>query len=307
MIPTPRDLPPMTDSEFRMFCELIRDHCGLHFGPESRFLLEKRVARRMAELDIGGYAAYHYLLRSDRDGGEEMSNAVDELTTNETYFFRELSPLRALVNEIVPECQQRSSRPVTVWSAGCSSGEEPYTVLMLAREAGLEPGRDIRVYASDISRRMLHKARRGVYREASFRDTESYYREKYFVEKDGSHCIRDELKRHVDFIHLNLVDRQKIAILGSMDVILCRNVIIYFDTETKREVVQTFHEKLVPGGHLLMGHSESLLNLSNDFELRHLTHDMVYRRPTPGEIPIDRWHSAAAAAIGRADRDREAS
>jgi len=297
----------MTDAEFRMFCELIRSHCGLHFGPESRFLLEKRIARRMAELDIGGYAAYHYLLRSDRDGGEEMSNAVDVLTTNETYFFRELSPLRALVNEIIPECQQRSSRPVAVWSAGCSSGEEPYTVLMLAREAGLEPGRDIRVYASDISRRMLHKARRGVYREASFRDTESYYREKYFVEKDGSHCIRDELKRHVDFIHLNLVDRQKIAILGTMDVILCRNVIIYFDTEIKREVVRTFHEKLAPGGHLLMGHSESLLNLSNEFELRHLTHDMVYRRPTPGEIPVDRWHVAAAAAIGRADRDGEAS
>ena len=232
-----------------------------------------------------------------------MSNAIDELTTNETYFFRELSPLRALVNEIVPECQQRSSRHVRVWSAGCSSGEEPYTVLMLAREAGLEPGRDIKVYASDISRRMLHKARRGVYREASFRDTESYYRDKYFVEKNGSHCIRDELKRHVDFIHLNLVDRQNIAILGTMDVILCRNVIIYFDTETKREVVQTFHEKLVPGGHLLMGHSESLLNLSNDFELRHLTHDMVYRRPTPGEIPVDRWHAAAAAAIGRVDGD----
>jgi len=302
-----RDIPPMTDSEFRMFCELIRNHCGLHFGPESRFLLEKRIARRMVELEIGSYAAYHYLLRSERDGGEEMANAVDELTTNETYFFRELSPLRALVNEIIPEFQQSASRPVSIWSAGCSSGEEPYSVLMLAREAGLEPGKDIHLYASDISRRVLHKARRGVYREASFRDTESYYREKYFVEKDGSHCIRDELKRHVDFIHLNLVDRGKIAILGTMDVILCRNVIIYFDAETKRNVVHTFHDKLHPGGYLLMGHSESLLNLSTDFELRHLSNDMVYRRPTPGEATGDRWHRAAAAAIGRADREGEAS
>jgi len=307
MHPASRDISPMTDSEFRMFCELIRNHCGLHFGPESRFLLEKRIVRRMSTLEIGTYAAYHYLLRSDRDGGDEMANAVDELTTNETYFFRELSPLRALVNEIVPEFQQQSSRPVAIWSAGCSSGEEPYTVLMLAREAGLEPGKDIHVYASDISRRVLHKARRGVYREASFRDTESYFREKYFVEKDGSYCIRDELKRHVDFIHLNLVDRQKIAILGTMDVILCRNVIIYFNAETKRNVVQTFHEKLHPGGYLLMGHSESLLNLSNDFALRHLRNDMVYRRPAPGEETGDRWHRAAAAAIGSAERDGEAS
>jgi chemotaxis protein methyltransferase CheR len=141
-----------------------------------------------------------------------------------------------------------------------------------------------------------------VYREASFRDTESYYRQKYFVEKDGSWTIRDEVKRHVDFIHLNLVDRGKIAILGTMDVILCRNVIIYFDTDTKRRVVQTYHEKLVPGGYLLMGHAESLLNLSNDFELRHLRNDMVYRRPTPGELPTDRWHAAAAAAIARVER-----
>jgi len=301
MIHPPREITPMTDSEFRMFCELIRNHCGLHFGQESRFLLEKRIARRMNELDIGSYAAYHYLLRSERDGGEELANAVDELTTNETYFFRELSPLRALVNEIVPEFRARKDGPVSIWSAGCSSGEEPYTVLMLAREAGLEPGRDVQIYASDISRRMLQKARRGVYRDASFRDTESYFREKYFLDKDGSWFIRDELKRHVQFIHLNLVERQMIAILGRMDVILCRNVIIYFDTDTKREVVHTFNEKLVPGGYLLMGHSESLLNLSNDFDLRHLTNDMVYRRPIPGESPEERWHAAAAAAIGRVD------
>jgi len=294
---------PMTDSEFRMFCELIRNHCGLHFTPDSRFLFEKRIARRMIELSIGSFAAYHYLLRSERDGGDEMANAVDELTTNETYFFRELSPLRALVNEIIPEFRARSDRAVSIWSAGCSSGEEPYTILMLAREAGLEPGRDVRVYASDISRRVLGKARRGVYREASFRDTESYFRKKYFQEKDGSWWIRDEIKRHVDFIHLNLVDPAKIAILGPMDVVLCRNVIIYFDVDTKRHVIQTFQEKLKPGGYLLMGHAESLLNLSNEFELRHLRNDMVYRKPRPGEVPADRWHAAATAAIDRVDRE----
>ncbi len=297
-----RDVQQMTDSEFRMFCELFRSHCGLHFGSESRFLLEKRILRRMNELDVGSFAAYHYLLRHEHDGDRELASAIDELTTNETYFFRELSPLRALIDEIIPDVQQRHpGRPVSIWSAGCSSGEEPYTVLMLAREAGLEPGADLHVYASDISRRMLTKARRGLYRDASFRDTDPYFKEKYFLQKDGSYQIRDEVKQHVDFIHLNLVDRTKIAILRTMDVILCRNVIIYFDTDTKREVITTFQQKLHPGGYLLMGHSESLLNLSNDFELRHLTNDMVYRRPTPGDDPGDRWHTAAAAAITRVD------
>ncbi len=295
------DIAPLTDSEFRMFCELFRAHCGLHFGPESRFLLEKRLARRMSEIEVESYGAYHYLLRSERDGAEEMAAAIDALTTNETYFFRELSPLRALVNEIIPERLQNQPGPVTIWSAGCSSGEEPYTILMLAREAGLEPGRDLHVYASDISRGVLQKARRGVYREASFRDTDSYFKEKYFVEKDGSYAIRDEVKHHVDFIHLNLVDQSKIAILPTMDVILCRNVIIYFDTETKASVVRTFHDKLSPAGYLLVGHSESLLNLSNDFQLHHLRNDMVYRKPAVGEERGDRWHGAAEAAIARVD------
>ena len=174
--------------------------------------------------------------------------------------------------------------------------------MILALEAGLVPGVDLRVYASDISQRMLKKARQGVYREASFRETEPALRERYFSEKDGSWRIADTVKKHVDFIHLNLLDRSKIALLGAMDVILCRNVIIYFDVEIKRHVIQTFFDKLRPGGHLLLGHSESLINLSNAFELRHLRNDLVYRRPLPGAPVGDPWHSAAAAAIGRVDR-----
>jgi chemotaxis protein methyltransferase CheR len=194
--------------------------------------------------------------------------------------------------------------PVSIWSAGCSSGEEPYSIVILAREAGLEPGVDLRVYASDISHRMLRKARQGVYREASFRETETALRDKYFVEKDGLRRIADSVKEHVDFIHLNLLDRSKIALLGSMDVVLCRNVIIYFDAESKRQVIQTFFEKLRRGGHLLLGHSESLINLSTAFELRHLRNDLVYRRPHRESLIEDPWHVAAEAAIGRVE-DRE--
>jgi chemotaxis protein methyltransferase CheR len=297
----------LTDSEFRMFANFVREHSGLDFGESSRFLLERRLSRRVRELELSSFAAYHYRIRNSSSGSDELPNLIDELTTNETYFFREYSQLRALIDEVFEELQldrgNRGDRPINVWSAGCSSGEEPYSIAMLAREAGMKPGVDIRVYASDISRRMLRKARKGVYREASFRETDPHLREKYFVEKDRLWQISDDLKRDVDFIHLNLLDKSKLALLRSMDVILCRNVIIYFNIDTKCQVIRTFYEKLRPGGHLLLGHSESLINLSTSFELRHLRRALVYRRPLPGLAAEDPWNIAAAAAIARSDHE----
>ncbi len=308
-MPDPNEALVISDAEFRLFGELLRNHCGLHFDESSRFLLEKRVGRRIRELGLGGFTAYLYALRST-GGDEEMATLVDLITTNETYFFRERGQLQALVGEIIPELLlQRapgSTRPVSIWSAGCSSGEEPYSVIALAMEAGLEPGRDLRVYASDISRPVLTKSRRGVYRESSFRETSDALRARYFVEKDGLFRICDDVKKHVDFIHLNLLDDSKIALLGAMDVILCRNVIIYFDAETKRRVIQTFYDRLRPGGYLLLGHSESLINVSSAFELSHLKRDLVYRRPVPGEERPDSWHQiaeAAAASVSRRERE----
>jgi chemotaxis protein methyltransferase CheR len=282
-----------TDAEFRMFRELLRSHCGLHFAEDLRYLLEKRVARRAEALGLNSFTSYHYLLRRGTDGDEELARLIDDVTTNETYFMRERDQLRALVEEILPEFRKEGAGPVNVWSAGCSSGEEPYSVVMLALEAGLTPGRDLRVYASDISRSMLHRARQGEYRESSFRSTEDYLKAKYFVEKEGVHRISDDVKRHVCFAHLNLLDPARQGLLGTMHVVLCRNVIIYFDLETKRQVIQAFDAKLRPGGYLLLGHSESLINLSTAFELRHLRHDMVYRKPGLGES-LDAWNTGAA-------------
>jgi chemotaxis protein methyltransferase CheR len=191
---------------------------------------------------------------------------------------------------------------VSLWSAGCSSGEEPYSVVILAREAGFDPERDLRVYASDISRRMMKRARQGTYREASFRETEPSLRAKYFEEKDGLWTISDSVKKCVDFIHVNLMDRARVTLLGTMDVILCRNVMIYFDADGKRQALAMFEEKLRPGGHLLLGHAESLINVNTSLELRHLRTDLVYRRPIPGLSTPDPWHVAARRAIGDAER-----
>jgi chemotaxis protein methyltransferase CheR len=255
------------------------------------------VARRVDALDLGSFAAYSYYLRDGAEGEEELGRLIDALTTNETYFFRERNQLRTLIEEVVPELLKRragSQRPISIWSAGCSSGEEPYTIVMMAKEAGLEPGRELRVYAADISQAMLRKAREGVYREASFRETDSQMRDKYFEEKDGVYRIGRDVKRHVDFIHLNLLEPARLALVGPMDVILCRNVIIYFDKACRAKVIQTFHDKLRPGGYLLLGHSESLINISTAFELHHFTHDLVYRRPVTGEHKPDPWEELAA-------------
>lgn len=303
----PEPTAPMTDGEFRMFSELLRSHCGLHFGAETRFLLEKRIERRMRERAITSFAAYHWELRNPSGGAGELAQLIDEVTTNETYFFRERRQLRALVGEIFPELmlerRERRGAPITVWSAGCASGEEPYSIVILAREAGMDPTRDLRVYASDISRRALLRARQGTYREASFRETEGLLRERYFAEKDGRWKISDDVKRCVDFIHLNLLDKTKLALLGSMDVILCRNVLIYFDLDGKRRVIETFERKLRPGGHLLLGHSESLINLTTSLELRHLKADLVYRKPVRGALSRDPWHVAAGDAVRRVEED----
>jgi chemotaxis protein methyltransferase CheR len=185
---------------------------------------------------------------------------------------------------------------VGIWSAGCSSGEEPYSVVILAREAGFVPDVDFRVYASDVSQRMLRRAREGVYRETSFRDTEPELRDRYFRVSEQGLRISDDVKRHVDFIHLNLFDAPKLALLGMLDVILCRNVIIYFAAAEKRRAIEAFHDKLRPGGYLLLGHSESLIDLSNAFELRHLRRDLVYRRPLGTRIGAESWSGAGDAA-----------
>jgi chemotaxis protein methyltransferase CheR len=129
---------------------------------------------------------------------------------------------------------------------------------------------------------------------------DAWLRDKYFALKDGSYRISDEIKKHVHFAHLNLMDESRSALLGLLDVILCRNVIIYFDLETKRRVVRTFQQKLRPGGYLLLGHSESLINLSTDFTLEHLRQDMVYRKPAEG----DPWHETAARTVALLDRQR---
>jgi chemotaxis protein methyltransferase CheR len=250
------------------------------FADSSKYLLQKRLSPRARELNFDSFQKYFYFLQYDPRAESEFDQIYDLVTTNETYFFREPAQLTAFIEEIVPDIlTKKPVKKVRVWSAGCSSGEEPYSIAILLEEAGWYQRAAFEIFASDINQQVLSKARRGQYRESAFRSTEATLRDKYFNrEADGSWKIRDEVRNRVSFGRLNLYDEARVSLLGHLDIIFCRNVIIYFDDASKRVVVSNFYNRLIDGGYLLLGHSESLISLSTQFKLRHLKNDMVYQR-----------------------------
>lgn len=267
--------------EFRLLRDLVNRHCGIVLTIEQRPIIERRLRERLSIHGLQSFSEYYQLLRSPDHGREELDEAIDIVTVNETYFYREEFQLSALQNEIVPILRKppMNRTELAIWSAGCSTGEEVYSLAMLAAEAGLVGGTDLRIFGSDISRRCIAHARRGVYGPASFRALPAYLRRKYFVDRpDGLH-VSEELRPWCHFGHLNLLEPAKVSVVGRVDVILCRNVLIYFDDASRRQVIDMFYDRLVPGGFLLLGHSESLLNVSTAFELVHLRDDLVYRKP----------------------------
>jgi chemotaxis protein methyltransferase CheR len=273
----------LTDEEFRMLRDLIYRYSGLHFDEDNRFLLERRLATRLSIYQMGSFHDYYYYLKYDQNREQELSDIMDILTTNETYFFREAFQLKAFTDEIIPEMisvkLQRGDRSLRIWSAGCSTGEEPYTIAMLLLGNPLLAGWEIEIIGTDISQRVLHHARKGVYGSSSFRATEDYFRKRHFHEQDGGFRINDQIRELVTFSRLNLFDENRFLFLGKMDIVFCRNVIIYFDQTAKKKVVEHFYNTLNPGGFLLLGHSESLMNITTAFSLRHFKNDMVYGKP----------------------------
>ena len=268
---------------FRLLRDVIYQHAGLWFDDDAAFLIARRLSPRIEALSLADFEDYYRFLRvaSPEARRAELDEIVERVTTNETYFFREGYQLDALRHEILPDLyfKKPRGRRLTVWSAGCASGEEAYTIAILVHETGLFGEWDVRVFGSDISRKMLTVARKGIYGRASFRSTEARLLRRYFREVEGKRQVRDEVRHMVSFGQINLVDDPAAMLVGEVDVILCRNVLIYFDQASRKKVIDTLYRKLMKGGYLLLGHSESLINISTAFELVHLKNDMVYRKP----------------------------
>ncbi len=271
----------ISTERFRLIRDLVNERFGIYLSDDSMFLLESRLGERLSLLGLDSFADYHRYLKYHPGGPAELENAVDLLTTNETYFFREDYQLRTFARDILPELHNRLSqkRRMMIWSAGCSSGEEAYTIAMLVKESRMFHGWDVRIFGSDVCRLVLRKARSGVYGSASFRTTPPEMKDRYFTEVPAGFRVNDEIKTMCHFGHLNLLDEEKVVFLGLVDVIFCRNVLIYFDKRSKMKAISLFYNRLNPDGYLLLGHTESLINLSTAFELVHLSEDLVYRRP----------------------------
>lgn len=281
--------PTLSLKEFRLLRDLVNQFCGIYFADDSAYIVARRLRERLRDLGIDDFTEYHRYLLYHPKAQAELEAAAEVLTTNETYFFREAYQLRAFTDEILPVVRGRAlargARRLDVWSAGCSSGEEVYTIAMLIDATGLFDGWDVRVFGNDISRRVLRKARGATYTAASFRAMIPDY-ERYFIETEEGKQVHPRIRSMCHFGHLNLMNQRRAAIVGRVDVAFCRNVLIYFDDASRRKVLDTIYQRLQRGGYLLLGHSESLLRSSTAFEIAQLTTDIVYRRPIPyTELP----------------------
>ena len=277
----------LSPEDFKLIRDLIAKHSGISLPDSTHYLVERRLRSRLIALELKGFREYYRHLKYGRETDLELAEMIERITTNETYFFREVYQLDGFVKEIVPDIlRQRASvgmstdlAPIRIWSAGCSSGEEPYTIAMAMNEKYGESQVKYEVFGNDISRHAIARALDGLYREASFREIEPGMREKYFDSKENRTRIRDFIRRNVRFRFGNLMNPETLVGYSYMDVIFCRNVMIYFSQESRERVLDTFYERLRPGGYLLLGHSETIDSSKCKFEFVPLKGCLVYRKP----------------------------
>ncbi len=275
----------MSVEDFRLLRDVIYEHAGLVYDESAMMLFDRRLGERLEMLGLPTYQAYYKYLRFDARNQQEIEEAVERLTTKETYFFRQEYQLRAFQSELLPRLEQANARSkrLLVWSAGCSTGEEAYTLAALILESERFKGWDVRVIGTDLSKQCVAHARRGVYQASSLRATSARDKSRYFMELNEGFHVVDSVKKLCQFGQMNLFDAGRGNLVGRVDAIFCRNVLIYFDVRSRKRVIDNLYHRLAPGGYLMLGHSESLLNLSTAFELVHLRDDLVYRKP-PGAV-----------------------
>ncbi|HEX2568516.1 MAG TPA: protein-glutamate O-methyltransferase CheR [Polyangia bacterium] len=272
-----------------IFNALIEERLGLHFGVETQDLLMEKLGARANEAGFESLLDYYYYLRYDDPDGAEFEALIDALVVNETYFFRELEPLAVVVEDLIAPRVERGERP-RIWSAACSTGEEPLTVAMLLAEREMLGRVDI--VASDISRKALARAQAGEYSPRSLRDIAlpgpalPSGVERWLQRDQGKLRVASELREAVRWCRINLMDEVAVRALGRFDVILCRNVFIYFRDETARVIADRLALSLAPSGVLLVGISESLLRLGTALDFEEHRGVFLYRRagaPGPGK------------------------
>lgn len=274
----------ITDEEFSQLRDFIYDQCGIYIADNRKYLVENRLANRLKDLNLKTYGEYFYFLRYDAGRRQELTKLFEVVTTNETSFFRNPPQLKVfeekVLGAVLDDLRNKRSKRLRIWSAGCSTGEEPYTLAIILHEVlRTEIGSwDIKITANDLSEGVLQAARRGIYTEYALRTTPPSMISKYFIKEGSNYKIKPELKRLVNFGQINLSDRVQLKRVERSQIVFCRNVIIYFDDDMKKRVIGSFYDNLLPGGFLLIGHSESLHNITRAFKPEHHQGAIVYKK-----------------------------
>jgi chemotaxis protein methyltransferase CheR len=273
----------LSEEEFRLLRDFIHEHFGLFFDDGQRGSLRSRLAGRLASLGLASFEDYYHYLRFGPQHIEERDRMATHLTNNETYFYREMPQLQVFTDAVLKSLKDRKTargdRTIGVLSAGCSSGEEPYTLAMILYDSGLFFWNwDVQVTGMDVDLPALEKARRAVYHPNSFRSIRAPIFEKHFVKEPGGARVKDAIRKMVRFRQGNIVDPASYEGLGPLDVIFCRNVLIYFSDAMILRVVQLFHRALAPGGYLFLGHAESLSRITDLFTPIRYQGAMVYQK-----------------------------
>lgn len=268
---------------FHEIREYIYQQCGIFFPDNKKYLLEGRLGKRLQVLGLPDFESYLQLLRHGSKRQEEMRFFYEAITINETYFFRNEPQFEAFEHTLVPSVLQAkgsTSGKLRVWSAASSSGEEAYTLAMifLERIKPKYPMLDIEIVGTDINQAVLETARKGLYRDYSIRNMQKYYLEKYFISGDSRYQVREELKKFVRFDAMNLYDKPRMRMMTNVDIIFCCNVLIYFDTLSKVQVVSNLYDSLRRGGFLFIGYAESLHGISTAFKLVNFPKTVAYKK-----------------------------
>jgi len=270
--------------QYGRLCRLIYDRLGLSFDDKKIDFLSKRVFKRMASLSLEAPSDYLMLLAYGENSESEMQALANLITTNETYMFREYEQLEAFANACLPEVvarkEKQGNRSLRIWTAGCSSGEETYTVAIIVREVlPAIAAWDTQLLATDIDEQRLAMATAGVYDKRSMKNVPAEYLDRHFTQLGENWRVKPRTRSMLTIEHLNLHDRSLMRQMRSYDFIFCRNVLIYFDDASRKAVVDHFYNALNPGGFLFLGHSESVGRISSAFRLRRMGEHLVYMKP----------------------------
>ncbi|ACM59705.1 chemotaxis protein methyltransferase CheR [Caldicellulosiruptor bescii] len=273
----------LNNQEWYIIRDFIYKITGLYFSDDKKSYIQKRLKIAMDNLAITDFWEYLKRIETDRNA---LNKLLELITTNETYFFRDIPQLDMFSKDVLPELLNRKASKgdfrLKIWSAGCSTGEEPYTIAIILKER-LEyfDDWDIEILGTDISERVLRLAQDAIYLPRSLKDVPEYIKLKYFEYSpvDKMYKLKDEIKKLVTFRYLNLYDESKMRLMRNYDVIFCRNVLIYFDEESRKKVVEYFYDALNPGGYIFLGHSESILRITKAFEIVYFDNNIAFRKP----------------------------